>query len=84
MNVPLNEPLDPPAKTAVVLTMLNVPPPLLVTKPVKIAGLYATTIVLPFSFVTGPFTVVNPPEKVMLPLLSSPDPPVGKMPQPLI
>ena len=39
VNVPLNEPLDPPAKTAVVLTMLNVPPPLLVTSPVKIAGL---------------------------------------------
>ena len=39
VNVPLNEPLDPPAKTAVVLMMLNVPPPLLVTRPVKIAGL---------------------------------------------
>src|SRR5271166_6738674 len=29
VNVPLKLPLDPPAKTAVVLTILNVPPPLL-------------------------------------------------------
>src|SRR5271157_6054366 len=39
VNVPLNAPLEPPANTAVVLIMLNVPPPLLVTNPVKIAGL---------------------------------------------
>ena len=41
-------------------------------------------IVRPPSLVTGPLTVVWPPENVMLPLLSSPVPPVRKIPQPLM
>jgi hypothetical protein len=64
--------------------VLNVAVMLLVTMPVKMAGFWATVIVLPPSLVTGPLTVVNPPENVMLPLLSSPVPPVAKMPKPLI
>ena len=68
--------MKPPAKVAVVLVVSKVPPPLLVTWPVKIAGFCAIVIVSPLSLVTGPFTVVKPPEKVMLPLLSNPVPPV--------
>src|SRR4051812_4472917 len=59
---------DVPAKVMLVLVFLKMP--LLVTLPVNSAGLLATSIFLVALLVTVPLMVLNPPVKVMVPMLN--------------
>ena len=54
--------------------------PLLVTLPVKIAGLKRMLMVLVAALVTLPLMVVVPPVMVNVPLLVNPAPPVESVP----